>query len=83
MCAECLSTGLQHLFELAHSGAMFWRNAFLEKHATIPKERRLRENVADLMLSGEVSAKRARLLFEDAHVAGTSCVKDLATTRDS
>jgi hypothetical protein len=42
--------------------------------------KRLRANVSDLLLSNEVSATRARSVFEDAQLAGAAHVADLAST---
>ncbi|CAE7196811.1 unnamed protein product [Symbiodinium natans] len=54
------------------------RKEFLARRGDQPPERRLRENLADLFLSGEVSGKRARSLFEDAVSANATNVQDLA-----
>ncbi|CAE7334377.1 unnamed protein product, partial [Symbiodinium sp. CCMP2456] len=55
------------------------RKEFLERRDELPKDRRLRENLADLFLSGEISGKRARSLYEDAGDANAVHVSDVAS----
>ena len=43
-----------------------------------PPSRRLRHNIADLMLGSDISAARAREVFEDAEKAGAMHVSDMA-----
>ena len=43
-----------------------------------PPAKRLRQNIADLYLSNDISASRAQELYEDAVAAGTAHVNDLA-----
>ncbi|CAE7588496.1 unnamed protein product [Symbiodinium sp. CCMP2592] len=58
------------------------RKEFLERREQLPKERRLRENLADLFLSGEISGKRARTLYQDAGDAKAVHVSDVAGDTD-
>ena len=55
------------------------RKEFLERRNQLPKDKRLRENLADLFLSGEISGKRARSLYEDAEDAEAVNVSDVAS----
>ena len=45
------------------------RGKFEASRGSIPESQRLGKNVADLFLSGDIPAKRARALFEDAQAA--------------
>ena len=55
------------------------RKEFLERRNQLPKDKRLRETLADLFLSGEISGKRARSLYEDAEDAEAVNVSDVAS----
>ncbi len=57
---------------------MLSKNAFLEKHDGSSPSKRLKNNVSDLFLSGQVSAKRARLLVHDAIESDPAELKALA-----
>lgn len=48
------------------------------KRKAVPKQKRLRHNVADLLLGNHVSALRASTLFQDAEDASAAHVSDLA-----
>ena len=54
------------------------RKEFLAKRDELAPDKRLRQNLADLFLSGDISGKRARTLFQDADCANASNVSDLA-----
>ena len=47
----------------------------------LPAEKRFRSNLADVFLSGSVTARRSQTLFSDAQLAGTQHVEDLAKVR--
>ena len=61
---------------------MFRKRGKAYDEATIPKDKRLRRNLADLYLSNDVSAARAQSLFADAVGAKVSNCADLAAVGD-
>ena len=48
-----------------------------------PKSKRFRHNVADLMLSNEISGQRAQELCQDALASGSTGVEDLVKGADA
>ena len=52
-----------------HALDLHRRGKFDASRGSIPESQRLGKNVADLFLSGDIPAKRARTLFEDAQAA--------------
>ena len=71
---------------LAWCASLLWmskefhkKSAYQTGRPDIPADKRLRQNISDLFLSGEVSAKRARLLLEDAAAANACGAQDLQT----
>lgn len=58
------------------------KSAYQATRDEIDPELRLRENISDLFLSGEIAAKRARNLFADASAARASNVEDLGAVAE-
>ena len=58
------------------------KSAYQATRDEIDPELRLRENISDLFLSGEIAAKRARNLFADASAARVSNVEDLGAVAE-
>ena len=56
------------------------KSAYQASREETAPQQRLRRNISDLFLAGDISAKRARTLFEDA---GAADVEDLAKLADS
>ena len=57
---------------------MYSKKVFLSNRDQEESSKRLRSNVSDLFLSGEISGKRAATLFQDATGAGAVNTADLA-----
>ena len=57
---------------------MYSKKVFLSNRDQEESSKRLRSNVSDLFLSGEISGKRAATLFQDATDAGAASTADLA-----
>ena len=55
------------------------RKHFLQGRFDLRSKKRLRNNIADLLLDGSISGQRAQSLFQDAHSAAATGVGDLAT----
>ena len=64
---SCGTADLNLSFETLQ--AMEDHKEFLAARESIPAEKRLRANLTDLFLSGDVSGKRARSLYQDANSA--------------
>lgn len=62
---------------------MFQKRGRPYENAAIAKKSRLRENVADLFLSNDISAARAQSLFDDAASADVRSCKSLAAAGNS
>ena len=66
-----------------HALDLHRRGKFEASRGSIPESQRLGKNVADLFLSGDIPAKRARTLFEDAQAAQATGVDRMQVSEGS
>ena len=80
------SASCKHVFQFHLACSMAKRHhkksAYQATRDEIDPELRLRENISDLFLSGDIPAKRARNLFADASAARASNVEDLGAVAE-
>ena len=75
-CMAISSLNSSRFFPQRVPAAMFSKRP-LPHLEDVPAAKRLRENLADLFLSNEISGQRATSLFRDAHDAGAAHFRDL------
>ena len=72
-------SGSSSFFVFIQQMSTHGRKHFLQERLDLHPKKRLRNNIADLLLDGSISGQRAQSLFQDAHSAEATGVQDLAT----
>ena len=67
------------LFGFIQQMSMHGRKHFLQERFDLRPKKRLRNNIADLLLDGSISGQWAQSLFQDAHSAAAAGVGELAS----